>query len=78
MLDGDKTVDEQGTDQAAASDMLRKMCEQGFSGSVDDTALALGRSPAEINDHMSGTAEIDDDLVMKMRGIAQERGISIE
>ena len=40
-------------------------------------ALALGRPEQEINDMLSGDMTVDDDLDMKVHGLAQERGISL-
>jgi hypothetical protein len=70
-------VDDDGTGQEEASDMLRAFCERGFAGDTDQAAVALGRDPGDVREMAAGGAEIDDDLVMKMRGIARERGIDL-
>jgi len=41
------------------------------------TALALGRDDDEIGEFLTGENEVDDDLLMKIRGIAQQRHIDI-
>ena len=70
-------LDEQGTTVAQAAEMLRKLLA-AFETDEEKLAVALGRDKEEISRALSGDAEaFDDDLVMKMRGIAQERGIEI-
>lgn len=51
---------------------------EGFDGNTAELALVLGRTPDEIGNILDGSEPVDDDLAMKVRGIAQERGISIE
>jgi hypothetical protein len=41
-------------------------------------AVALGRPVEEVSAWMAGTEPPDDDIIMKARGIARERGIEIE
>ena len=71
-------VDDNGTTQAAARKMLTEFCRNGFADNLEQAALALGRPPEELTDFISGEQVIDDDLVMKMRGIAQQRAIELE
>jgi hypothetical protein len=70
-------VDDDGTGQAEASEMLRAFCKNGFDGDTEQAAMALGRNSGDLRQMEAGDAEIDDDLVMKMKGIAQERGIAL-
>jgi hypothetical protein len=70
-------VDDAGTDQSDARDMLRAFCENGFDGDDERAGLALGRPASEIRDMVDGGLEVDDDLAMKVRGIAEERGIEL-
>jgi hypothetical protein len=70
-------VDDAGSGQDEAQMMLREFCDNGFSGNVEPAAVALGRPSSEINEMLSGQLEIDDDLVMKLRGISQERGFAV-
>lgn len=74
----EQIVDDQGTTQDQARQILEDLLVDGFEGDVDTTALALGRPSDEINQFLSEETEIDEDLVMKMRGIAQNRGIEVE
>jgi hypothetical protein len=71
------TVDDEGTGQAEAVEMLRAFCDNGFNGDIDQAALALGRTTGDLREMLDGTTEIDDDLVSKLRGIAQERSIGL-
>ena len=76
-LSSDNIVDDAGTYQNGARDILQAFCDNGFSGDVDKAGLALGRPAGELNEMLDGDAEVDDDLVMKARGIANERGFEI-
>lgn len=71
-------VDEKGTDQEQAREMVEKFCLDGFDNDAEKCALVMGRSADEIYDFINGDQAIDDDFVMKMRGIAEERNIVIE
>lgn len=71
-------VDERGTDQFDALRILRKLRDRAFESSNEKLALALGRPAEEIVRLTAGTVVIDDDVVMKARSIARERGIEIE
>jgi len=70
-------VDDAGTDQEDARELLRAFCDKGFDGDVERAAVALGRPAPALVEMMDGRDEIDDDLVMKLRGISNERGIAV-
>jgi hypothetical protein len=71
-------LDDQGTTAGDAARMLQNMLKDGFEGDVKLLAIAMGRSQEEIEHALSGNAEaFDDDMVMKMKGIAKERDIKI-
>lgn len=70
-------VDSDGTTQEQAQTMVKNLCEQAFSGNAEQLALVLGRTTEEIEGICNGTSEVDDDLAMKIKGIAQERNIDI-
>ena len=71
-------LDDRGTTAAHAAEMLQKMLA-AFDGNKEKLAIALGRTEDEISHALSGNSTaFDDDLVMKMRGIAKERGIDLE
>lgn len=73
-------VDDQGTSEQQGREIIRRLCDQGFGSDNEKLAVALGRPLEEVAAWMSddGNAPVDDDVVMKARGIAKERGISIE
>lgn len=71
-------VDDKGTDQARAQEILRTFRDAGFEGDDERAGLVLGRQPEEIRDMLDGDLDIDDDLTMKIRGIARERGIDLQ
>ena len=70
-------VDDAGTDQSKAQEMLRSFRDNGFEGDDERTALVLGRPASEIREMIGGDLDIDDDLALKVRGIAKERGIEL-
>jgi hypothetical protein len=74
----DQQVDDKGTDQEQAQDMLRTLRDAGFEGNDEKFAVALGRTAEQVQAMTSGAETIDDDVVMKARGIALNRGIEIE
>lgn len=74
----DQQVDDKGTDQEQAQRMLTTLRDQGFDGDDGKLAVALGRSAEQVQAMISGGETIDDDAVMKARGIALNRSIDIE
>lgn len=74
----DQEVDDKGTDQEEAQRMLTTLRDQGFDGDNEKLAVALGRTVDQVQAMISGAETIDDDVVMKARGIALHRGIEIE
>ena len=74
----DQEVDDKGTDQEEAQKMLANLRDKGFEGSNEKLAGALGRTVEQVQAMISGAETIDDDVVMKARGIALNRGIEIE
>ena len=74
----DNPVDDRGTDAAGGLELLRRLRDNGFESNDEQFAVALGRPVGEVTAWMEGTEPPDDDIIMKARGIAQERGIEIE
>ena len=74
----DYVVDDQGTTQDEAAQILRNLRDRGFESSDEKLAIALGRTAEEIKAYSSGRAVIDDDVIMKARGIAMHRGIRVD
>src|ERR1051325_7906295 len=74
----DEEVDDKGTDQQEAQNILETLRDRGFDSDNQKLAVALGRSAEQIQATISGAETIDDDIVMKARGIALNRGIEVE
>jgi hypothetical protein len=71
-------VDDRGTSEAEGRALLKHLRDAGFEGSNEKLAVALGRPIEEVEGWMGAAEPVDDDVVMKARGIANERGIEIE
>lgn len=75
----DQVVDDRGTNQEGGRALIKRLRDQGFEASDEKLAVALGRPIEEVEAWMNdGDEPVDDDVVMKARGIAKERGIEIE
>lgn len=77
-LSDENTVDDRGTGQREASQLIRNLRDRAFNADNGKLALALGRPEEEISAWDSGLEVLDDDVVMKARGIALHRGVNIE
>ena len=71
-------IDDRGTNEDEGRAILKRLRDRGFEESDEKLALALGRPLEEVEGWTSGEAPVDDDVIMKARGIAKERGIAIE
>ena len=74
----DQEVDDKGTDQEEARNILTTLRDQGFDADNEKLAVALGRTIEQVEAMISGAETIDDDVVMKARGIAIHRGIEVD
>ena len=74
----EQAVDDRGTNQSEGRALLRHLRDRGFDSSDERFAVALGRPLEEVEAWMNGIEPVDDDVIMKARGIAKERGIEIE
>ena len=74
----DNVVDDQGTTQEEAAQILQNLRDRGFESSDEKLAIALGRTAEEIQAFSSGREIIDDDVIMKARGLAMHRGIRVD
>lgn len=74
----DQQVDDKGTDQAEAIQIIKNLCDRAFDADAGKLAVALGRSTEQVQALLSGAEPVDDDLVMKARGIAINRGVEVE
>ena len=70
-------IDDQGTDQAAASQILKHIRDHAFEASDEKLALALGRPTQEIEEWTRGTGLIDGDVILKARTLAIQRGFEV-
>ncbi len=71
-------VDDQGTNETEGRAILKKLRDRGFEGSDEKLAVALGRPLKEVEGWTGGASPVDDDVIMKARGIAKERGVEVE
>ena len=76
--DNDQAVDDRGTSQTVGREILKRLRDRGFDSSDEKLAVALGRPVEEVQAWTSGDDPVDDDVIMKARGIAEQRGIGIE
>jgi hypothetical protein len=75
----EQAVDDRGTSEAGGREILKRLRDEGFESDDAKLAVALGRPVEEVQGWMAGDANepVDDDIVMKARGIAKERGIAL-
>ncbi|HLM56694.1 MAG TPA: hypothetical protein VK422_11315 [Pyrinomonadaceae bacterium] len=71
-------LDDRGLDVQGGLALLRRLRDGGFESDNEKFAVALGRPVEEVAAWMEGTEPPDDDIIMKARGIAKERGVEIE
>lgn len=74
-----ETGQQQAADDPAldAQGHLEQLLDKGFGGDLFMLALALGREQDQINAMIAGEEEVDEDLAIKINGIAQERNIDL-
>jgi hypothetical protein len=73
-----EALDDKGTNQTEGRAIITRLRDKGFEGSNEQLALALGRPVEEVEGWTGGAETVDDDVLMKVRGIAQQRGIEVE
>ena len=74
----EEVLDDRGTTAGAGLELLKRLRDTGFDADDGKLAMALGRPVEEVAAWMSGGQSPDDDIIMKARGIAKERGIELE
>jgi len=77
-LDNEPKIDDRGTDQTEALQILTSIRDGAFDSNNETLALALGRPTQEIEDWFDGVGEIDGDALQKARALAIERDVQIE
>ncbi|HYO99886.1 MAG TPA: hypothetical protein VER76_06830 [Pyrinomonadaceae bacterium] len=77
----EQAVDDRGTSESGGREILRRLRDEGFEADDEKLAVALGRPVEVVQSWTAGGASdepVDDDIIMKARGIAKERGIELE
>jgi hypothetical protein len=74
----EQEVDDRGTNQTEGRALLKRLRDRGFDSSDEKLALALGRPVEQVEAWTGGAEPVDDDVIMKARGIARDRNIEIE
>ena len=73
-----EAVDDRGTSQSQGREILKQLRDEGFESSDEKLSVALGRPVEDVSGWINGTETVDDDVIMKARGIAKERGIELQ
>lgn len=76
-MNNSSAAGEQQAKRANGAETLRLFCDRAADGDLERAAVILGRDKGELRQMLDGQMEVDDDLDMKMHGIAQERGFDI-
>ena len=74
----ERAIDDKGTDQQEALQILKNIRDNAFDASDEKLALALGRPTEEIEEWTRGSGSIDGDVIMKARTLAIQRGLDAE
>ena len=72
--DNNDAVSQNANEQPEARKLLGTVCSTIFEGNLAEVALALGRDEATLKKMLEGEVTIDEDLVMKMHGLVEQRG----
>jgi hypothetical protein len=76
--ESEAAIDDRGTDQAEAAQIVLAIRDAAFDSSYEKIALALGRSSDEIAEWLEGKGNIDSDALIKARALATARGVEAE
>ena len=71
-------IDDRGTAQSQAVQILTRIRDEAFDSSDEKLALALGRPVDEIQAWTRGAQIIDSDVLMKARALGLVRGLTVE
>ena len=77
-VESEHELDDRGTDQSEASQILKTLRDGAFESSDEKLALALGRPTEMIEEWTRGAGTIDGDVLLKARALAIQRGLEIE
>jgi hypothetical protein len=70
-------LDDSGTTNEMAVQILRALRDNAFEGSDDKLATALGRPATEIRSWFDSSLPVDSDGLIKARGLAEQRNVDI-
>ncbi len=76
-----QVVDDRGTSEQQGRALLKRLRDEGFGADDAKFAVALGRPVEEVTAWMTegdSGEPVDDDIIMKARGIATQRGINLD
>jgi predicted RNase H-like HicB family nuclease len=76
MREETEALDDQGTTQEEAVELLQILHEEVFDSNDEKLALALGRTTEEVMAWLSGAQTIHTDVLLKARALIIERGDS--
>jgi hypothetical protein len=76
--DHTESLDDRGTTETEGLELLRRLRDDGFDGDNERLATALGRPSKTVEAWMEGAESLDDDIIMKARGIATQRGVEVD
>lgn len=74
---GDTGIDDRGTNQSEALELLTNVRDSAFDADDGKLALALGRPVDEVGRWLTGAEPIDADVLLKARALATGRGVDI-
>jgi len=74
---GEVSLDDAGTTNEMAVEIIRTLRDRAFDGSDEKLALALGRPAAEIRAWLDDSLPVDSDGLIKARGLADQRSVHV-
>jgi hypothetical protein len=74
---GEVSLDDAGTTNEMAVEIIRTLRDRAFDGSDEKLALALGRPAAEIRAWLDDSLPVDSDGLIKARGLADQRSVDV-
>ena len=74
---GEVSLDDAGTTNEMAVEIIRTLRDRAFAGSDEKLALALGRPAAEIRAWLDDSLPVDSDGLIKARGLADQRSVDV-
>ena len=72
-----KPLDDAGTDEQMAVQVIRTLRDRGFEGNDQKLALALGRTAEEVSLWFDGVVAVDGDALMKARALGNQRNVDL-